>query len=111
LKAYFNLKIQRVIIDNHALLNNYHANNRNWKASRRLPKAFKPAIHTSWVEWRLLFLLLSLIDADWRQRAPASVSDYKRNKGLHSTRVQSGLYTSISAVARPGEGAQLQKEH
>jgi len=31
------------------------------------------------IESRYLFLLLLLIDTDWRQRAPASMSDNKRN--------------------------------
>jgi len=42
--------------------------------------SLKPGLHTSGVECRFLFLLLSLIVADWLQSAPASISDNKRNK-------------------------------
>jgi len=39
----------------------------------------KPGLLPSGIERRFLFLLLSLIDADWRQHAPASMSDNNRN--------------------------------
>jgi len=49
-------------------------------------KQLKPALHASGViEYRFLFLLLSLIDAEWRQR---QWSDSIRNKAvrINSTR-------------------------